>query len=753
MAGTELNIGTTFDPSAALKALGLENMATDLAKAIATEIGKHFSEIAALFGLSPQQFTAANPQVKTDAQGNVENGQKLNTGSAVSAYTVKSGDNLTRIAAQNGVSLASLIAANPQIANPNRIKPGEVLTVPSASTAAGGKAAQKADGTAAATGTAGGTYTPNAQALRTADVAQANAGAKSQGMCYKWVKQSLLKSGAVSDFIPGVAAKGAGPELEKRGFVNIMGRNGSNIRSPYDAPPGAVLVYGAASNATDKNAKYGHIEIRTRTGFASDYSSTTARTGSAANGTEGRGRVLIGVYIKPSNYTQSAGGQQSAGAPASTSAAGQTTAAGAGAARAGSGMSTAGINKLYDREAVPGVSNHLHWPKFGSGVTLGAGYDMKGKTRAEVVKDLTAIGISRSAAETAAGGVGLSGQAAKNFAAANKNTINLTPAQEKALLKNEVASFEKVVKDSVKVPLTQNQFDALVSFSFNIGKPGFAGDANHRASTTLTRLNQGDYKGAAEAMKLWNKSGGQVVQGLINRRNSEVNQFNSASAPMASGQPTTSSQAAPATKSASAAATPPAADRGSYYAGLIAQNGDKQAQADFAAGKKVVIAVRTDTSTNANNKQGVYDDKMVIVQKTPSGKISYLEFKGNTEPAGRYEAKGYGKDINGDGRKELGRLVEGTYRYSMKPGNFVGNRYFEVSRTQVVQRDTNHDGKFTAADGIDRAGAGTTMYIHQGGVNGTGSAGCQTMPPAEYNRFLNALGNQTTFSYVLMSSK
>jgi hypothetical protein len=79
-----------------------------------------------------------------------------------------------------------------------------------------------------------------------------------------------------------------------------------SIKSPYDAPPGAVLVYGAAPGATDKNSKYGHIEVRTRDGFASDYFSPNARTGAAENGMEGRGRVLIGVYTKPENYSRSA---------------------------------------------------------------------------------------------------------------------------------------------------------------------------------------------------------------------------------------------------------------------------------------------------------------------------------------------------------------------------------------------------------------------------------------------------------------
>ena len=66
--------------------------------------------------------------------------------------------------------------------------------------------------------------------------------------------------------------------------------------------------------------------------------------------------------------------------------------------------------------------------------------------------------------------------------------------------------------------------------------------------------------------------------------------------------------------------------------------------------------------------------------------------------------------------------------------------------------DSNHDGNFTAADGLDRAGAGRSMLIHQGGNGSTGSAGCQTLRPGDYNALLAGLGSQTSFSYVLVNA-
>jgi hypothetical protein len=58
-------------------------------------------------------------------------------------------------------------------------------------------------------------------------------------------------------------------------------------------------------------------------------------------------------------------------------------------------------------------------------------------------------------------------------------------------------------------------------------------------------------------------------------------------------------------------------------------------------------------------------------------------FMGNTAPSARYEGR-YGADINGDGSRDLGRLVEGNYRYELQPGQFVGNRCYRATATQQV---------------------------------------------------------------------
>ena len=71
------------------------------------------------------------------------------------------------------------------------------------------------------------------------------------------------------------------------------------------------------------------------------------------------------------------------------------------------------------------------------------------------------------------------------------------------------------INDFVEVNLEQNQFDALVSWVFNLGP------ANLKASTLLKVLNAKDYEGVPAQIKRWNKAGGKVLQGLIRRREAE----------------------------------------------------------------------------------------------------------------------------------------------------------------------------------------------------------------------------------------
>lgn len=83
------------------------------------------------------------------------------------------------------------------------------------------------------------------------------------------------------------------------------------------------------------------------------------------------------------------------------------------------------------------------------------------------------------------------------------------------LLKVGLVSYESDVSRLVKVSLTQGQFDALVSFTYNLGARSLS------TSTLLRKLNAGDYAGAADEFMRWNKAGGKVLNGLTRRREAE----------------------------------------------------------------------------------------------------------------------------------------------------------------------------------------------------------------------------------------
>ena len=83
------------------------------------------------------------------------------------------------------------------------------------------------------------------------------------------------------------------------------------------------------------------------------------------------------------------------------------------------------------------------------------------------------------------------------------------------LLEQDIAKFEKYVNVNVAVELNQNQFDALVAWTFNLGV------GNLRQSTMLRKLNEGDYQSVPSEMNRWNKAGGKTLDGLIRRRKAE----------------------------------------------------------------------------------------------------------------------------------------------------------------------------------------------------------------------------------------
>ncbi len=110
---------------------------------------------------------------------------------------------------------------------------------------------------------------------------------------------------------------------------------------------------------------------------------------------------------------------------------------------AGMSMSAAGRELLIWRESEAGVSNQLYWPKGDSGVTLGAGYDMKARSAVTIKTDLIAIGVAPASAEAASKGAGKVKSDASDFIVKNSSAVSLTMDQETALLKLVLLSTRK----------------------------------------------------------------------------------------------------------------------------------------------------------------------------------------------------------------------------------------------------------------------------------------------------------------------
>lgn len=100
-----------------------------------------------------------------------------------------------------------------------------------------------------------------------------------------------------------------------------------------------------------------------------------------------------------------------------------------------------------------------------------------------------------------------------------KAGMKITAAESDAILSRDLSIFESSVLNSVKVDMNQNEFDALVSLAFNIGGGAFS------KSTLVKKLNAGERAGAADQFLVWNKAGGKVLKGLVNRREAERKQF------------------------------------------------------------------------------------------------------------------------------------------------------------------------------------------------------------------------------------
>jgi lysozyme len=97
--------------------------------------------------------------------------------------------------------------------------------------------------------------------------------------------------------------------------------------------------------------------------------------------------------------------------------------------------------------------------------------------------------------------------------------MSISEARANEMLNEELTEYENYINKGVTVPLSQCQFDAMVSWVYNLC------NGNLTSSTLLKVLNSGDYAGVPAQMLRWNKAGGKVLAGLTRRRQAEADMF------------------------------------------------------------------------------------------------------------------------------------------------------------------------------------------------------------------------------------
>ena len=100
-----------------------------------------------------------------------------------------------------------------------------------------------------------------------------------------------------------------------------------------------------------------------------------------------------------------------------------------------------------------------------------------------------------------------------------KKDMKISKEKANELFRNDIKYFETSVNSCLKVKVTQSMFNALVSFTYNVGFGAF------KNSTLLKYVNKSQFKKASNEFKKWNKCGGKVLKGLVKRRLLEKTEF------------------------------------------------------------------------------------------------------------------------------------------------------------------------------------------------------------------------------------
>jgi hypothetical protein len=231
------------------------------------------------------------------------------------------------------------------------------------------------------------------------------------------------------------------------------------------------------------------------------------------------------------------------------------------------------------------------------------------------------------------------------------------------------------------------------------------------------------------------------------------------------------------------------------YASIVETRGNDAAREDLRNGNRVILGLRTETSTlasatreNPTERQadnpatrqdessrgtGVYDDRIVVLGRRDQNQLWQFD-QASTEPTAQYSERAangeypgvrprttWGIDANGDGISDAGRMREGTIEMMPSTHPNPGPLSFAMmpspqavaSGRNGIERDVNGDGLFNAADGNQRlTNLDQSFKIHEGSYGSTDSAGCQTLRAEQFEEFAAAArGNpgQNRWQYVL----
>jgi hypothetical protein len=210
------------------------------------------------------------------------------------------------------------------------------------------------------------------------------------------------------------------------------------------------------------------------------------------------------------------------------------------------------------------------------------------------------------------------------------------------------------------------------------------------------------------------------------------------------------------------------------YRGIVAAHGSIDSWNQVLIGNSVILGLRVTSSSLINRGRGEYNDRMIVLWRGVGSRRRAEEFNAfNTEPTAQYDGnqsgnsnvsfrRAEGEDVGGSRIPELGRLADGTYEMlettHQNPRAARSNVSFRPTPAAVangtgrIERDSNHDGLFNNQDANRTTNLNDTFKIHSGSMTNTDSAGCQTVHPNDYARFIRSarsVAGQTRWRYVL----